>query len=174
MYYSFAALVFGFCSIARAVTIDMEGLPDTGLDTSSWETGTAPPIASLVDINDMQIAAKNTLDPADYTYYRAAALDEISMTTRERHGKLSNHSDWQSLSLPSQHAGLGQIAVEWLQLHRRFQRGPEVRFDPCQVRPIADLFTLGPPSSATTSPCHSSLLPRLKLVVQAQGQRSTL
>lgn len=89
MYRSFAALAFGFFSVARAVTIDMEGLPDTGLDTSSWETGTAPPIASLVDINDMQIAAKNTLDPADYAYYRAAALDEISMTTRERHGSFS-------------------------------------------------------------------------------------
>lgn len=89
MYRSFAALTFGLCSITRAVTIDMEGLPDTGLDTSSWETGTAPPIASLVDINDMQIAAKNTLDPADYAYYRAAALDEISMATRKRHGSFS-------------------------------------------------------------------------------------
>lgn len=81
MYLSFAILAFGCSFTARAVIIDMEGLPDTGLDTSSWETGTAPPIANLVDINDMQIAAKNTLDPRDYAYYRAAALDEISMTT---------------------------------------------------------------------------------------------
>lgn len=83
MYSSFIllAIASGLFAVAQAVTIDMEGLPDTGLDTSSWETGTAPPIASLVDINDMQIAAKNTLDPRDYAYYRAAALDEISMTT---------------------------------------------------------------------------------------------
>lgn len=81
MYRSLALLALGLGSTAHAVTIDMEGLPDTGLDTSSWETGTAPPIANLVDINDMQIAAKNTLDPADYAFYRAAALDEISMIT---------------------------------------------------------------------------------------------
>lgn len=80
----FALLVFALSliPIVNGVTIDMEGLPDTGLDTSSWETGTAPPIADLMDINDMQIAAKNTLDAADYAFYRSAALDEISMATR--------------------------------------------------------------------------------------------
>ncbi|KAL9080860.1 MAG: hypothetical protein Q9157_000464 [Trypethelium eluteriae] len=57
----------------------MEGLPDTGLDTSSWTTGTAPPIADLVDLNDMQIAAKNTLSGANYAYYRTGALDEIKL-----------------------------------------------------------------------------------------------
>ncbi|KAJ0104019.1 hypothetical protein J7T55_009683 [Diaporthe amygdali] len=78
MHPSFVLLALGLGFSARAVTIDMEGLPDTGLDTSSWTTGEAPPIASLVDINDMQIAAKNTLAPSDYAYYRAAALDEIT------------------------------------------------------------------------------------------------
>ncbi|KAL2277507.1 hypothetical protein FJTKL_15424 [Diaporthe vaccinii] len=78
MYCSLVLLALGLGPTAHAVTIDMEGLPDTGLDTSSWETGTAPPIASLVDVNDMQIAVKNTLDPRDYAYYRAAALDEIT------------------------------------------------------------------------------------------------
>lgn len=78
MYCSLVLLALGLGPTAHAVTIDMEGLPDTGLDTSSWETGTAPPIASLVDVNDMQIAAKNTLDARDYAYYRAAALDEIT------------------------------------------------------------------------------------------------
>lgn len=82
MYHSFLLLVLGSGFTAHAVTIDREGLPDTGLDTSSWTTGDAPPITSLVDINDIQIAAKNTLAPSDYAYYRAAALDEISMTTR--------------------------------------------------------------------------------------------
>jgi hypothetical protein len=86
MYHSLAllALAFGCPTIVHGVTIDMEGLPDTGLDTSSWDTGTAPPIESLVDINDMQIAAKNSLAPADYAYYRSAALDEISMATRQQ------------------------------------------------------------------------------------------
>ncbi|CAK4029990.1 FMN-dependent alpha-hydroxy acid dehydrogenase [Lecanosticta acicola] len=60
--------------------IDTEGLPDTGLNTSSWTTGTAPPIDDLVDLNDMQIAAKNTLSGANYAYYRTAALDEITYT----------------------------------------------------------------------------------------------
>ncbi|KAG6356468.1 hypothetical protein INS49_015856 [Diaporthe citri] len=78
MHRSLALLALGLGSTAQAAIIDMEGLPDTGLDTSSWETGIAPPIANLVDINDMQIAAKNTLDAADYAYYRAAALDEIT------------------------------------------------------------------------------------------------
>ncbi|KAL1297943.1 hypothetical protein AAFC00_006456 [Neodothiora populina] len=64
--------------LAAAVVIDMEGLPDTGLDTSSWTTGTLPPIADCVDLNDLQIAAKNTLSPANYAYYRTAALDEIT------------------------------------------------------------------------------------------------
>lgn len=68
----------GLVGSAVAVTIDMEGLPDTGLDTSSWTTGTLPPIADCVDLNDLQIAAKNTLAGADYAYYRTAALDEIS------------------------------------------------------------------------------------------------
>lgn len=85
-----ALLALGLVYTINAVTIDMEGLPDTGLDTSSWETGTAPPIASLVDINDLQIAAKNTLDPADYAFYRAAALDEISTRTLESHGSLED------------------------------------------------------------------------------------
>lgn len=88
MYRPLALLTLGLAVTIDAVTIDTEGLPDTGLDTSSWETGTAPPIASLVDINDLQIAAKNTLDPKDYAYYRAAALDEISMSTLEKQGIL--------------------------------------------------------------------------------------
>ncbi|KAF2717964.1 FMN-linked oxidoreductase [Polychaeton citri CBS 116435] len=61
-----------------ACTIDQEGLPDTGLDTSSWTCGTAPAISNLVCANDFQFAAKNTLSGADYAYYRTAALDEIT------------------------------------------------------------------------------------------------
>lgn len=65
-------------SFAAAAEIDTEGLPDTGLDTSSWTTGTAPPISDLVNLNDIQIAAKNTLTPRNYAFYRTAALDEVT------------------------------------------------------------------------------------------------
>ncbi|EME85538.1 uncharacterized protein MYCFIDRAFT_186118 [Pseudocercospora fijiensis CIRAD86] len=56
----------------------MEGLPDTGLDTSDWTTGEAPPLDDLVNLDDIQIAAKNTLSTKNYAYYRTAALDEVT------------------------------------------------------------------------------------------------
>jgi isopentenyl diphosphate isomerase/L-lactate dehydrogenase-like FMN-dependent dehydrogenase len=59
-----------------AVTIDTEGLPDTGLDTSAWTPGTLPPIEDLV---------KN------YAYYRTAALDEITYN--------ANMRDWDKIRL---------------------------------------------------------------------------
>ncbi|KAK4506095.1 hypothetical protein PRZ48_004060 [Zasmidium cellare] len=65
-------------AIAAAADIDTEGLPYTGLDTSSWTTGTAPPIDDLVNLHDIQIAAKNTLSARNYAYYRTAALDEVT------------------------------------------------------------------------------------------------
>ncbi|KAF2161100.1 hypothetical protein M409DRAFT_69961 [Zasmidium cellare ATCC 36951] len=64
--------------LSAAADIDTEGLPNTGLDTSSWTTGTAPPIDDLVNLHDIQIAAKNTLSAANYAYYRTAALDEVT------------------------------------------------------------------------------------------------
>ncbi|CZT23744.1 related to CYB2-lactate dehydrogenase cytochrome b2 [Ramularia collo-cygni] len=76
---------------AFAADIDTEGLPNTGLDTSSWTTGTAPPITSLVNLHDIQIAAKNTLSPRDYAYYRTAALDEVTY--------LANLNDWAKIKL---------------------------------------------------------------------------
>lgn len=78
MRYHSALFAAALASSATAVTIDTEGLPDTGLDTSAWATGTLPPISDSVDLNDLQIAAKNTLSAANYAYYRTAALDEIS------------------------------------------------------------------------------------------------
>lgn len=71
-------LPFLAVTLAVAADIDTEGLPDTGLDTSSWTTGTAPPIDDLVNLHDIQIAAKNTLSPRNYAYYRTAALDEVT------------------------------------------------------------------------------------------------
>lgn len=102
---------------AAAVTIDMEGLPDTGLDTSSWTTGTLPPISDCVDINDLQIAAKNTLSPANYAYYRTAALDEISelqvlLAVPRGAAILTYHS------IPSQSFHLAEDSLEWIQLRR--------------------------------------------------------
>lgn len=75
---TFCTLAVGLAVGALAAVIDMEGLPDTGLDTSGWTTGTLPSINDVVDLNDMQIAAKNTLSPSSYAYYRTAALDEIT------------------------------------------------------------------------------------------------
>lgn len=65
-------------TLASTADIDTEGLPNTGLDTSSWTTGTAPPIDNLVNLHDIQIAAKNTLSAANYAYYRTGALDEVT------------------------------------------------------------------------------------------------
>ncbi|KAJ6484466.1 FMN-dependent alpha-hydroxy acid dehydrogenase [Mycena vitilis] len=61
-----------------AVTIDMEGLPDTGLDTSNWTAGVLPPLDDIWDLNDMQIAAKNVLAGKYYASYRTAALNEYT------------------------------------------------------------------------------------------------
>ena len=66
--------------IAAAV-IDQEllqGIPDSGLDTSSWTTGKVPPLKDMVAINDYQIAAKNYLQKKDYVYYRTASLGETT------------------------------------------------------------------------------------------------
>ena len=86
-------LSLAFCAVATtvAVQIDTEGLPDTGLDTSSWQTGVAPSIDDLVDLNDFQIAAKNTLSTRHYAYYRTAALDEITYK--------ANMFDWAKIRL---------------------------------------------------------------------------
>jgi len=64
-----------------AVVLDQEvsqGIPDTGLDTSNWTTGTLPKIGDMVTLNDFQIAAKNFLSAKYYTQYRTAALDETT------------------------------------------------------------------------------------------------
>ncbi|KAJ7209784.1 FMN-dependent alpha-hydroxy acid dehydrogenase [Mycena pura] len=63
---------------AIAVTIDMEGLPDTGLDTSSWTQGILPPLDDIYDLNDIQMAAKNVLSAKYYASYRTGALNEYT------------------------------------------------------------------------------------------------
>lgn len=72
-------LAVSFSLIASAAVIDQEvlqGIPESGLDTSSWITGTIPPLGDIVAINDYQIAAKNFLQKKDYVYYRTASLGE--------------------------------------------------------------------------------------------------
>lgn len=81
----------GAALTVRAADIDMEGLPNTGLDTSAWVTGENPPIDDMVDANDFQFAAKNKLNARRYAYYRTAALDEI---TYER-----NMHDWEKVRM---------------------------------------------------------------------------
>ena len=86
------AISLALCAATTlAVTIDTEGLPDTGLDTSAWTTGTLPPIEDLVDANDFQIAAKNVLSTKNYAYYRTAALDETTYN--------ANMFDWEKIRL---------------------------------------------------------------------------
>ncbi|SJL04086.1 related to CYB2-lactate dehydrogenase cytochrome b2 [Armillaria ostoyae] len=90
-------LLFPLCFAVS--TIDTEGLPDTGLDTSNWVAGVLPPLEEMWTLNDMQIAAKNViakrhygefftrivetwslsdLSPLFIAYYRTGALDEIT------------------------------------------------------------------------------------------------
>ena len=71
----------GLFSQVQSADIDQEvneGIADTGLNTSTWVAGKAPPISDMITVNDFQIAAKNTLSPYYYAYYRTAALDETS------------------------------------------------------------------------------------------------
>ncbi|KAJ7735386.1 FMN-dependent alpha-hydroxy acid dehydrogenase [Mycena maculata] len=72
------SLISSLLQPAVAVYIDMEGLPDTGLNTSSWVTGVLPPLDDLWDTNDFQIAAKNVLSGAYYADYRTGALNEYT------------------------------------------------------------------------------------------------
>ncbi|GAW00484.1 FMN-dependent alpha-hydroxy acid dehydrogenase [Lentinula edodes] len=61
-----------------SVEIDREGLPDTGLNTTDWETGALPPLDDMWELNDFQIAAKNVLGARWYASYRTAALDQVT------------------------------------------------------------------------------------------------
>ncbi|KAK7061060.1 hypothetical protein VNI00_000795 [Paramarasmius palmivorus] len=74
----FSILICKLVATSFAVTIDMEGLPDTGLDTSDWVDGELPPLEDIWTLDDIQIAAKNTLSKRSYASYRTAALDEIT------------------------------------------------------------------------------------------------
>ncbi|QRW21791.1 FMN-dependent alpha-hydroxy acid dehydrogenase [Rhizoctonia solani] len=62
-----------------AAVLDTEGLPDSGLNTSSWVTGVKPPLSSIYNLHDMQLAVKNYLGETQYAYIRTGSLDELSM-----------------------------------------------------------------------------------------------
>jgi isopentenyl diphosphate isomerase/L-lactate dehydrogenase-like FMN-dependent dehydrogenase len=81
--------------LSAGAIIDREGLPDTGLDTGNWyvlhetepsiflkyasrTTGVLPPLGDIWDLNDMQMAAKNTVGVSNYSQVRTGALNEIS------------------------------------------------------------------------------------------------
>ncbi|KAF7321683.1 FMN-dependent alpha-hydroxy acid dehydrogenase [Mycena kentingensis (nom. inval.)] len=72
------AILFVVLQASLAVMIDMEGLPDTGLNTSTWNKGQLPPLENMYDLNDMQIAAKNVLSERFYASYRTGALNEYT------------------------------------------------------------------------------------------------
>ncbi|CUA69856.1 hypothetical protein RSOLAG22IIIB_04111 [Rhizoctonia solani] len=67
-----------YSSFTTAVTLDTEGLPDSGLDTSSWVNGTKPPLSEMFNLHDMQLAVKNYLGKTQYAYIRTGSLDEIT------------------------------------------------------------------------------------------------
>ena len=69
------SLLYPIFQPAIAVTIDMEGLPDTGLDTSNWTAGVLPPLDDIWDLNDMQIAAKNVFSGKYYGAFNVHLLD---------------------------------------------------------------------------------------------------
>ncbi|KAB5591067.1 hypothetical protein CTheo_5479 [Ceratobasidium theobromae] len=71
------ALVLG-AHLAAAVTLDTEGLPDSGLDTSSWQAGVKPPLTDIFNLHDMQLATKNYLGATEYAYIRTGSLDELT------------------------------------------------------------------------------------------------
>ncbi|KAF8597892.1 FMN-dependent alpha-hydroxy acid dehydrogenase [Ceratobasidium sp. AG-I] len=71
-------LCLAFAAVATASVIDMEGLPDSGLNTSSWVPGVAPPLEDIFNLHDIQMAAKNTMSLRDYSFFRTGALDEIT------------------------------------------------------------------------------------------------
>ncbi|CAE6442003.1 unnamed protein product [Rhizoctonia solani] len=79
--YSAAFSLLAFVSLGAV--IDTEGLPDTGLDTTSWVPGKVPPLDDIFNLHDMQLAAKNALSRSDYelhveAFYRTGALDDMT------------------------------------------------------------------------------------------------
>ncbi|QRV79057.1 FMN-dependent alpha-hydroxy acid dehydrogenase [Ceratobasidium sp. AG-Ba] len=62
----------------NAVVLDTEGLPDSGLNTTTWVTGVKPPLTDIFNLHDMQLAVKNYLGNREYAYIRTGALDEIT------------------------------------------------------------------------------------------------
>ncbi|KAF8707373.1 FMN-dependent alpha-hydroxy acid dehydrogenase, partial [Rhizoctonia solani] len=80
-------------SVSLAAVIDTEGLPDTGLNTSSWTTGEAPPLKDILNLHDIQLAAKNTLSKTSYAFFRTGALDETTY--------YSNLNIWKNIKLKS-------------------------------------------------------------------------
>ncbi|CAE6507302.1 unnamed protein product [Rhizoctonia solani] len=93
--YSVALSLLAFVSLGAV--IDTEGLPDTGLDTTSWVLGKVPPLDDIFNLHDMQLAAKNALSRSDYelhveAFYRTGALDDMSTFILVHYRRFSNDS----------------------------------------------------------------------------------
>ncbi|KAF8745644.1 FMN-dependent alpha-hydroxy acid dehydrogenase, partial [Rhizoctonia solani] len=77
--FALSSIAFTFSvPFTAAVVLDTEGLPDSGLNTSSWVTGVKPPLSSIYNLHDMQLAVKNYLGETQYAYIRTGSLDELT------------------------------------------------------------------------------------------------
>ena len=73
---------FGAALAVHAADIDMEGLPDTGLDTSAWVTGENPPIDDMVDANDFATAESDALVPRREKAKRVRDIAGVEASSR--------------------------------------------------------------------------------------------
>ncbi|CAE6449438.1 unnamed protein product [Rhizoctonia solani] len=103
-------------SVSLGAVIDTEGLPDTGLNTSSWVTGRAPPLEDIFNLHDIQLAAKNTLSKTSYgeeSFFRTGALDETTY--------YSNLNVWKNIKLkPRAFRNVATISTETSILGHKF------------------------------------------------------
>lgn len=74
-----------------SVEIDREGLPDTGLNTTDWETGALPPLDDMWELNDFQIAAKNVLGARWYGKYLSLCYTSTATNRRIYHSPLASY-----------------------------------------------------------------------------------
>ncbi|EUC56370.1 FMN-dependent dehydrogenase, partial [Rhizoctonia solani AG-3 Rhs1AP] len=118
--YSFRSAAFViFASFSYGAIIDTEGLPDTGLNTTSWVSGQAPSLNDIFNLHDMQLAAKNTMSRSGYDirmseeFYRTGALDEITYH--------ANLDIWKNIKLkPRAFRNVANISTEYTTFSQPF------------------------------------------------------
>lgn len=112
----FLWLGLGIASTVFAADIDQEGLPETGLDTANWTTGALPSLDDIFDLNDMQIAAKNTL--AKRWYGMCILACKLTATESLHHARLLSHSLFGRGDIPIQPKHLEKSQAQWVQFPR--------------------------------------------------------